>query len=479
LPKFEEDCLSPTDILYVGRESPYFRHFVEYCQKTGIKYEAVQESIWLRNNLIRAQSEDGQQKKSFSPLRSEIWTYLFNKGANKAIPNQLDYISQDRRYIASYAKTITSHITTFLNVQAVIKPVSGYEYLGNHLSAGNVFNAVNQQGVRKVITSEKELCRALNQLYITDEALLKTNYAELIAKPPGPDQEYISKNAIQALKLDDAKLQKLRKYYDTTQFEQNIPQARQLAKRLIEKQLLCNKGNLVVLPSYAYDLDLILSYMGNHTFILHSFSETVKFLQSHRDSLLFQYGTKWFDRILEDHIKLENALESEIVNEIERRLSKHGFQIIKCCGFLANYEFDKYGHALQLGSGVSYDSFLMNGIARYTDETHQQVIYTSLNSNLTAHVTYFSELLSQFGIQWDPIADDSDDQLAILNDYQGGLHCSTQINIEDQSSQAEEALPPPKTYLAQSPFDIQTSSLMGSLDTKSLPRLDKKVAMTI
>jgi len=90
---------------------------------------------------------------------------------------------------------------------------------------------------------------------------------------------------------------------------------------------------VVVLPQIFFHIDLHLTFLGDR-WMIHSFDETVKFLNANRDSLVAKLGEKHFDTLLNANEKMAKEQEHSFVDHSIEMLKSTGYPVTKWCGSL-------------------------------------------------------------------------------------------------------------------------------------------------
>ena len=166
-----------------------------------------------------------------------------------------------------------------------------------------------------------------------------------------------------------------------------------IAKHIGRYKKIFQSENVVILPQWTYHLDLQMAYVGQSTFLVHSFDETETFLRD----------TGEFGRYQEI---LERAKPREaVVNKLVRKLRYCGFKVIKCCGMILEnpirWDPDRQKHRKALVDFCYCNlasSFFMNGINIYSQH-HNKHYFLTLDSENIKHKEYFVRLLKSIGIE--------------------------------------------------------------------------------
>lgn len=175
------------------------------------------------------------------------------------------------------------------------------------------------------------------------------------------------------------------------------------AKYLCEEDLGLSHRGLVVIPQWIYHIDCILGYLGRGKIILHSFTQSP-------DSEFTRYCSQFEPQIA----------------EIERKLVKHHFEVIRCCGLIG-----QRGISLLTDRGeVKYEANFMNGFA-VMGPTGQYYYFTN-DTPLESLKSTFTALLLSHNIQAVYLNIDADSRyhsasatMYEMTAMSGGLRCQT------------------------------------------------------
>lgn len=160
------------------------------------------------------------------------------------------------------------------------------------------------------------------------------------------------------------------------------------------------KRSVVIMPQWAYHIDLQMAYLGNGIFALHSFAEAEKFLIEHREQVIQELGQmnlaaikrsespeELFEILLKNTQNFKALYEESIVLEARRKLLKHGFKVITCCGTL-------FTEPVKAGFTKGVFAAFVNGMAIESDKKHQKYFATAA-SPLRSAQNYFADKIKE------------------------------------------------------------------------------------
>jgi hypothetical protein len=392
--RHQEDCIHPNDTVYVGSGiESYHDSIVAFCQSRGIAHKTV-AATWPRNAALRISSAQDPEIKD-TLLGRNVTQEIFPRLHDRNDPRSVVYQARAKNF------AISGMQTNYSVTDKISLPISSSR--SSILHGGEAFNCVNNEGKRKVVISEKSLVREMFHNNPTD-------FPTLIKTPKHAATLLIRYGATPSL---------------------SYLYARSIAKQKLAEQLLCDKSDLVIIPTYSYDIDMSFAYLGNGLFFAHSYLETMSFYDKNRDELEDILGLKYnyMKKLILDRAEF---IDKIFLVETERKFKKHGLTLFKGCGYLGS--FSRGASAENAGLDIGYNgflskpgsSFLMNGLAFYNDASNE-VTYLSLNSSLNCHKQYFSDLMKQHGV----IVEFSSARYQAYS--LGGLRCATNTNLEDIS----------------------------------------------
>ncbi|AJC48788.1 hypothetical protein IB642_05165 [Allofrancisella guangzhouensis] len=153
--------------------------------------------------------------------------------------------------------------------------------------------------------------------------------------------------------------------------------------------------NVICLPQWAYHLDLQISYMGDSTFLIHSFNEVLNNIDEISSDINKKDQVAKFAR---------DALQRELVIKyIDAILRSCGFKTIKYAGILhKTYQgVNENGEIVELNPkyalGQEAISTFINGIDLCTHSNKK--FYLTIDSPCNNHKAYFTKLLKKQNIE--------------------------------------------------------------------------------
>ena len=184
--------------------------------------------------------------------------------------------------------------------------------------------------------------------------------------------------------------------------------------------------NIVTIPNLSYHIDLQMAYVGQGTFLIHSFDEMRKNFPADYRQYLNKYGGQNPDFI--------TAMEAA-VKKIVEFLETLNFNAIKFCGNL--YHEGK----MDVFSGGGLKSTFVNGIDVYS-EYEKQNYFVTIDSDVIAHKQYFIRLMEPLKIEPYFVTNQSGNIRKTINEISersGALRCQT--NFIDADKVAWERQP--------------------------------------
>lgn len=274
------------------------------------------------------------------------------------------------------------------------------------LEGGNLIKAINSQGDLKFIVGESAI--------VHSAMYYRTNSTVGAASPSY--QQYR-----QAIEPTSKGIRKGIASYAAAPDVVDAQHAARLAeRRTAEKYRVAhelNQGsqgifhkesarNVIVVPQWTYHIDLQMSYLGNGKVLVHSFESTLEFLAQNKAQVLAELNQliqtqaiSWtgsaedlFQKIVHVNIELARTYEKSIVDEIGRKLEKHGLSMTKCCGNLFT-DFPIGG-----SPGGDLLGCFMNGLGGHSSKTDRDYFLTA-RSPLASFERYFAQqILAPMGI---------------------------------------------------------------------------------
>ncbi|MFT6834856.1 MAG: hypothetical protein ACJA0H_000889, partial [Francisellaceae bacterium] len=186
--------------------------------------------------------------------------------------------------------------------------------------------------------------------------------------------------------------------------------------------------NVIILPQWAYHLDLQMSYAGRSIFLLHSFEAVTSYIDSQR---------KHENKVeIREHAKSDIAIKCDkIIEYIKQILEYYNFQVIKFAGslYLKKFKETQFECKPSYHDGGGLVSCLTNGIDMY-DERSKKCYYLTGDSIYGEHKNYLINLLKPHEIKpvflkkdsnlTDPRAISQANSKALASEG-GGLRCQT------------------------------------------------------
>ena len=162
------------------------------------------------------------------------------------------------------------------------------------------------------------------------------------------------------------------------------------ARKRYAKIFNCTEDKVIILPQWAYHLDLQMSYIGNSTFFVHSFEETDNFIDKYISSM---HRLKYRATVLSDSSLVAKLKKAEsIVEKNIQTLKSVGFKVIKMCGIL-HKSHEKINN-FSIGEA---ESNIINGIDVYSPK-YKKSLFITTNTHIPEHKQYCSDLLNNNGI---------------------------------------------------------------------------------
>jgi hypothetical protein len=199
---------------------------------------------------------------------------------------------------------------------------------------------------------------------------------------------------------------------------------RKAAKQELAAMLGVKKVTIV--PQWLFHIDLQMAYLGDKTFLIHSFDEALAFAHEHESDLKAELGKEKFNAFVAINTKLQKHLQPRI-NLTVKRLKAAGLDPVTCCGGLITKELDNG----KVDASCFHSSFL-NGLTFQADNGEKTFLTLDAN-NSTIHKKYFLEIVKRHASasvryirdEADPLADPQ----SILRNKSGGLRCVTNQNV--------------------------------------------------
>lgn len=256
------------------------------------------------------------------------------------------------------------------------------------IEGGNIFSAVNKDG----------------------QSFRIVGFAAIVSTAATLERLGMLDNIEQSLSEEEKlKLAKAIKKYPTS------GRGIYLAKKYICQELGIDREQLITIPQWAYHIDCQMGYVGRGKFVLHSFQEALK----QQDMVNACFGNELGKEIGEYNVGLMLEHEIDVVEKINKKLQKYGFDVEKCVGSLMLPDFtrttdEKDSHLL----GLSFFNF-MNGV--------------SINSNNDEHflTNKSSETLQPFS---DQFANRISERFNVKTEF-------LEVNPPEQDMDAEENEP--------------------------------------
>jgi uncharacterized protein YjbI with pentapeptide repeats len=209
-----------------------------------------------------------------------------------------------------------------------------------------------------------------------------------------------------------------------------------LNRKTIKKQIMTILGveKLTVIPQIFFHIDLQMAYLGENTFIVHSYEETLKFLKKDAQELMGKIGEEKFHHLYSVNENLAKIFE-ENVNVATKRLEKAGMKVVKCCATLFT---GKKGEVPINGEGKitgGLMSSFINGVTAVAEDGTKHFIAIEAPENMNLHQRYMQEILSKNNvilecIKIDPESDYSS-AIEFMEDQEGAVRCLTNSNLID------------------------------------------------
>lgn len=469
-----EDHLNPGTILYMHKDSPFLYDAKRIGKKVGLEikclsgYEISEEGIkepmlWCRDTFYKVRDTIcvvpyfAEKKPKFEKKwkRFDQPTILSNE-ATKTIFDTYKIINlkqtgeevffQKQQTCFSYLSFVDDYESQFYYKlkESSLSP-ERIKFKSTSLEGGNLITVSNGERKLKFIVGEsaiahfsfyKELFLSQSQCKERDE-MYKSHIKE---ESHGYQKWFLAYQKSLSIKdplslaADRAKERISKKYaiaYELSSASEGLFS--------IE-----NKKDVIAVPQWTYHIDLQMSYLGKGQILIHSFKTTLNFLIEKKSEILSELESinlletlRWkgsafalYEKLVLLNTYLAAEFENSIINEVIRKLEKHGLTAHKCMGNL-------FHGALEEGVPQKMICAFMNGLSGYSDQLGCNYFLT-VDSPLNCLKTYFEELLAkQFGMKTyflnvtNPRFPQSPSMtMSTFDETEGSFRCQTNTNLE-------------------------------------------------
>ena len=356
-------------MLVFGKGS-YFRYALEgVCKSFGIDYSLIpgfRDQSWVRDTHFVAPSRTMARVQSGITQPTRI--YVREKTARilkKSTPQAMKRVACHPALVDSLPEKPLAYETTRYYMSKHTNIYDGVNHRPREHQP-NVDDLINQKNIKKTSRPLEggNLFKAINQLD-------KTYY-------------FIGFNVI----LNEEDYRRMKHGLLGTPVTGD--EALLIANHIARYKKIFDTDNVVVLPQWAYHLDLQMAYVGKSTFLVHSFKKMREFFQQHPG--------KYDERCLQ-----QAMLKETVVDRVVKILQNCNFMVIKCCGSIyANQVFCddtfqfKEAPAIFHNTASLFSSF-MNGIDVYS-QRYNKYLFITMDSEDITHKKYFIKLLERIGI---------------------------------------------------------------------------------
>jgi hypothetical protein len=417
----EDFCCKNSKVL-ISNVSPFKDSMSELSAQIGFKleydYTNNKDSWWLRDSII--------------PLKGEIYS--------PNIDNASLYKDQ-RLYVEKYAKQSDKlyyslsgnqlhHAQTNTTSHLKIGNKQIKKFTNIAIEGGNIFSAINGKGHNFLIIGENAILDTAAYIKHNDPHY-KTNL---------PANQYLVNN-----------------YYAKKGFDYDFVNLRYLAKKRIAETFGFSPNDLIIIPQWAYHIDLQMSYVGYSQFILNTF-ELPQINEITNEDIDYDFdmddyfgidpketglGPMFAPKIQQTFNCLNEKFGDKIVNNIEKKLIKKGFQVYKVIGtafcntgnplnipYCCNSKYQHGGSASLLMNGITVfsnkyqkryfitaNATVDNGLKKVfsknlTDKCGVEVVFIDINKNMNlGHIAN----------------NDPNRTLDFVRIYEGSVRCQTAI----------------------------------------------------
>lgn len=274
--------------------------------------------------------------------------------------------------------------------------ISGAKPTGMLLEGGNTFHAFIPLG--ESLTAEGKYCVVIGEAGLCPQLSISHDFL------PSAKNAQVGKNAVFR--------------YPANSENAAFAKHRQEGKQIIREQLGDDTPMIIVPNAYSIHIDMEMAILPNGTVLLQSFTETLKFMQTHKEFLsTICDWDKTYAHIL-DLCKTAQPL----LDITEAKLKKAGFKVKPVCGFIPGFTSTNQ-HETLLAFGFNGLTMLNNG----------EIIY-ALANNFTVFYNYFSQQLKDAGVS---VVHQCELGVEFVNANGGFFRCQTNVLPKAMLNQLE------------------------------------------
>ncbi len=183
--------------------------------------------------------------------------------------------------------------------------------------------------------------------------------------------------------------------------------------------------SILLLPQWAFHIDLQLAFIGPRKVLVHSFRATLAFLSSASNELQGSLGASKFNALVAGNEAMARQWEESAVTSVIDKLRRAGVDAQPVCGMLAESVDDR-------GVPLHLCSLLVNGLGVNRESGKNPVFLTAGSPNLTVHEAHFRDVCRSMGVDVmycysEDTWGDSDPQSFIARQH-GGVRCLSNTN---------------------------------------------------
>ena len=183
-----------------------------------------------------------------------------------------------------------------------------------------------------------------------------------------------------------------------------------------------NPESVLVVPQWMYHIDLQMAYLGEKTFLIHSFNASLGFLANHKKDLQSEIGAEGLEKLVTVNQEYAKTIEKSHIDPLVAKMTKKGFKAVKCCGML-------FEGPITNGFPAGLRSIFMNGITFRAEEG--LTFITSDAHGMETHKRDFMTAAQEAGA-CDSIflgSDDGSNPVLRVEQTKGGIRCLTNNNV--------------------------------------------------
>jgi uncharacterized protein YjbI with pentapeptide repeats len=413
VPSFHpEDIVDRDSIWFFSEKNPFAKSMTAIAKRLKVNFFSLPtgKDIWLRDIFYKAKVGDAGEKMEVyrAPQYSEERNYSREGSAMKN--HRFSYVQTHNvlRGIRGEVKDAPiKNVRIIGNFTQLPKCVIQLPHHGScFIEGGNIFIAAGKDGKRQCFIGNDSIVYHKNKPGNIDIEKQYEQHKESIDRSY-PDISDIEKRTI-------------------------LWTNRKIIKREIMAILKVEK--LIVIPQIYFHIDLQMAYLGENTFMVHSFDESLQFLGENAEVLIKKIGNEKYQELYSVNVKLAADLEGN-VDITERRLEKAGMTVVKCCAtlFVGDEEADNIIDQRGVIRGKFMSSFI-NGITVVGADGKRHFVTTGAPDDMDLHQEYLQDLLSKKCdvvlecIDIDP-GTGFDSGMSFLEKQEGAIRCLSNTNL--------------------------------------------------